>query len=76
MSRYNFYGNSEFKIGMIVKVVIGAGLDSGKTATVIPHFDWKEEEGAYKPPCKDKIPIEFANKKRSYFPRNYLRVQL
>ena len=72
---YNFYGNSTFKIGMTVKIAIGAGLDSDKVATVIPHFNWKEEEGAYKPPSDTDIPIQFKNKTKRYFPSNYLIVK-
>lgn len=75
MSLYKFYGNSSFKIGMTVKTSIGAGLDSDKVATVIPHFNWREEEGAYKPPSKTDIPIQFENKTKRYFPSNYLTVK-
>lgn len=72
MGRYNFYGNSTFKIGDKIKVVEGAGIDSGKEGTVIPHFNWREEPGAYSPPDKDDVPIQLP-KHKSYFPKNYLR---
>lgn len=70
---YNFYGNSTFKVGNRVRTGDTCGLDSSRDATVVSHFNWRLEAGAYKEPDDDWIPIVFDNGDVSYFPKGYLK---
>lgn len=69
---YRFYGNSEFKIGDRVRIPEGCGLDSGKHGTVINHFPWREEIGAYQPPKDHHVPVLLDNGNKVYFSRKML----
>lgn len=69
---YNFYGNSDFKIGDRIRIPDGCGLDSGKHGRVINHFPWREEVGAYKAPEQHFVPVMLDNNTKHYFSRKML----
>lgn len=72
---YNqFHNRSQFKFGASVTVLQCSGIDSGKEARVINHFNWEEEQGAYKRPDNTYIPIQFSNGDKSYMSRYRLTV--
>jgi hypothetical protein len=71
---YNLHhSRSTFKLGTPVKVVMGAGLDSGREGRVCKHFT---PEDGYENYLKGKgwIPVEDSRGK-FYMAANYLRVK-
>ena len=69
---YSFYGNSDFKIGNRIRVPDCSGLNSNKHGIVINHFPWREEEGAYRTPDNDYVPVLLDDNTKHYFSRSEL----
>jgi len=73
MGLYKFYGNSEFKVGDRARIAEGSGIGSGSYVEITNHFNWREEDGAYKEPTKDYIPVKFlVDNRKEYWSRNRL----
>jgi hypothetical protein len=48
------------------RVVGTMGVDEGKFGRVVEPFPWREESGAYQPPKKGDIPIQFDNGRKRW----------
>ena len=60
------------KIGTRIKIVFGSGLDSNQQGKVIAPFNWREEEGAYRPPDKKQAPVLLDDGRKIYMYKNRL----
>lgn len=63
-------GRNRFRIGDVVIVSEGSGLKSGTVAKVVRPFDWRKEEGAYKPVPRGYVYLQTLTPGRSEDPKS------
>lgn len=65
----------KYSVGDKVVVSEGAGLDSGKTATVIRTYDWhRANDGTYKMPRKNQVPLQYDDGTLGFMYKSYLNI--
>jgi hypothetical protein len=73
---YNInHSRSQFKLGTKIEVVQCSGLASGNKGTVVPHFNWRLEHGAYHAPSNNDVPVKYEDGRLSYMNKSRLMVK-